>query len=263
MGAQAKYMALAGLGQGLMNYGGLKAQEALQQQQIGAYLDRAQSLEEIKQRYQAQVKAEERRYKEEQKQQEHQQELNVFNKGTPEYKANEIKRQQRIADQKAIDAGKKSGGETGIMGRLNLSQWTPDSARKFMAEVNAQITAGKSEEEAYRNAAATTPLVPAPQSGSLSRANMLKAIAEDVAVFKDSGPQGMRMTLTNYGLPEEKVKNMGFAEMVKAYQQILLGEWKNVASGLPGGTIPTGGLMNPGQPQPGADQNNDPLGLRQ
>lgn len=239
MGKKAGWGALMGAGEGITKTGAMFATEAMRKEADKRTTTRQQSLQDIQNQYNLGVRDEKREYA-----------LEAFREGSPEYTARQMGREEKQTDAlELLKARGASYGSSGMLSNFNLSQWTPESGRKMMSEVNKLVeTEGMLPDEAYSIASGYIELVPKAPSSSLSGANRSKFIAEETALFKDNGEDAMRQTLIMYGLPQERVANMSYRDMITEYQKILRSEYPGQQQPLMGGTSPK-------------PANNDPLGL--
>ena len=257
MASKAVYGALMGLGEGISGYGKSLTLEELRKQEDERTFSRQHSLQEIKQRYQKQVIAEKRTYDEGR-------EMEGLTPGTDLYDKKEAQRQiergEKTKDAISVAEARAavySGGSSGVMGRFNMSQWTPESGQEFMAEVNRLVESGMSPQEAQRVASGTIDLVPKPQSTSSDSAGMNSTIDDELALFL-SQPKELKVAALIELLGEEsrgQLEAMSVSDLIEAYKTQL---YQVFARRQTDPTPKPMGLMQPG----GQDGAGDPLNLR-
>lgn len=252
MGKKAFYGALMGLGEGISTYGGMLATQAVENKKI----DRQASIEEIRQRFKLQVTADDRMYKAGLLDDEYQREEDILTPGHPLYESRETQRQLEQEGKQANAVALRKmpyGGSSGILADLNQSQWTPDSFRAFMAEVNQLVESGMTPEEAQRIASGTTPLVPKPPTAASDTANLNKSVRDAVALFTGKADMIKVEMLVDLGHPREVMETLSTLQLIEEFKRAMMSV---MAMPEQGGLMNAAPVSNGGPP----DLQTDPMG---
>lgn len=261
--SKAGYAALMGLGEGLAQYGGWRAQDALLQQREDRVFSRQKSLEEIRQRYREAEIASQRTYNESIRDEERQYGLKQLTPGTPEYDLREQQRQKERTESRtdaealieargdAYGYGSRGGGK--VLSALNPASFTTESWTPFIKEFNALVEAGTDEKDAVRKAMEVAPLQLKPSSSAGVDQAAVRSANEAMSVAMEESPEYLREMLLEAGYSEQQLAGLSKFELLQLYRAAMM---QLFGTASPGG----GGLMG-GQPPMGLDDNADPLGL--
>ena len=150
------------------------------------------------------------------------------------------------------------GGSNSMMSSLNQSQWTPESWKPFITEVNMLVTDGLDPKDAARISSERNQLVPKAPAASLDHAGMNKSIDGELAIFLEQPDELKIQALVSLGEDEARLQAMSTMQLIELYKTKLYGIFErrgqNQSNQMQGLMNPTGGGEEAGQP--------DPLGLR-
>jgi len=253
MGSKASYGALMGLGEGISEYGKTLSVEESRKQSDARTFDRQKSLQEISQQFRSGETDRKNEY-----------DMDKITPGSDIYEAYEANRQkvrtEGTEDAIAIAEARAnvySGGSGKVMSQFNMSQWTPESSRMFLQEVQRLVTEeDMDEQEAMLVAGGTIELKPKPPSSSAESAGITKAVNVDLGIFNGQPKEGkIQLLVALLGEDQRsRLEAMTVVELLRLYKMEAYNAYSPPGAGLmnaaPGGTTPpgTGDVLNLGLP---------------
>ena len=269
--SKAAWGAIAGLGQGISQYGGLMGAEAIRKKDRQDEIDRQNSLEEIRRRYQVEDRQELRAYQDVQRDEgrtymEDQrnegreyatnQKIKASTPGNPEYDLAEAQRQMQrketLADQKEIRTIPFGGGSG--FGTYNPSNYNDDTNQDIMMATQKNLENGMDKKDAIENAQMTVGVAGNLRSkpsfsGGAIESSTHEIINNEIRALKSQDKYGMiQQMLDEEVASKEELEDKTGPQLLNIYRKHLR---ENV--------YPIG-LMNQGAPtfntDPGSSQDN-------